>query len=137
MFLRRFFLPARLFALGMSEGNPLDTTEETFDDLLERVEGTVKSLGGQIETLAGHLTNFVKELATLKPASAVAEVSAAVKDEAQGAVEMVGEAAEGAGHAAAVPVAALEDAGKDAAKGVEKAPAAILRRKGLKRHRRG
>jgi len=117
--------------------DPLDTTTETFDDLVDRFEQSVRGLGGIVETLAGHTKAIAEELVKLKPASAVAELAAATKDIAEGSGEVVGSAAEGAGQAAAVPVAALEDAGKGAARTVESTPAAVFRRKGLKRARRG
>lgn len=114
----------------------LDETEETFDDLVERLECTTRDLGKSVETLAGHMAEVTKAILMLKPAEAVAETAEAVKDAAEGAGEIVGDAAEAAGQAAATPVAVIEDAADNTAKVVEHAPATILRRNRLKRGRR-
>lgn len=133
-FLRPMFDEAS--AAGAAVAGPVDATEETVDDIIERLETTVSKLGTTVETLAGHMAKIVELGVSLKPAEAIGEAAAGVKDAAQDAGATVGTAVEGAGSVAATPVAALEDAANVTAKTVEQAPKEVhnvFRRK-LKKH---
>ena len=97
-------------AEGEGANNLLDDTEETFDDLVDRLEGTVYDLTQAVDGLAGHLNNILGELAKFNIPGAVAEVPAAAKDVVQEGGKIAGSAAQTAGEAVAVPVAVVEDA---------------------------
>ena len=94
---------------GGQTGDLLDDTEESFDDLVDRLEGTVYDLTQAVDGLAGHLNNIIGELAKLNVPGAVAEVPAAAKDVVQDVSQAAGKGAETVGEAVAVPVAAVED----------------------------
>lgn len=67
----------------MPESHPEDIapeTEETLDDLIERLEGAVRESTQATVTLGGHVQSLVENIAKLAPLAAAKEIPEATRD---------------------------------------------------------
>jgi hypothetical protein len=106
------------------KGDILDNTEESLDEVIYRIEDTLKDIGSTVAVVPEHLNNLLSRVAHLELLQAAKEVPAAIADVGEGGAKAAGDTI-GAGAAAVgtVPAAAtdvLEDAesvGGDVGKG--------------------
>lgn len=107
----------------------LAETEETLDDLIERLEGTTGALAVTVEDLLGHIDKLTDAIMHLNLPAAVAEVPAAAQEAVSNVGNAAGEGVKTVGEAATVPVAAAADVIEDAAGTAQSAGAAVTQGK--------
>lgn len=91
----------------MPDKNDLaDNVEEQLDDVIYRIEDTLKDVAGIVRPLPEHVNNMLSRIAHLELLQAAKEIPLAVGEAAEGAGKVVG------------------DAGETAAAGIETVPAA-------------
>lgn len=93
-------------------GDALENTEETLDDLIERLEGAINSLTHVVAKTGEHTAALIDALVSLDPQEAVGEVAEAADDAISGTASAASETVGAGVDAVKTPVDVVQDVAK-------------------------